>query len=56
MSDPRQIVPVKREKIPRVEVYWTAVTYRTVAIYLLLLFAIIIAALYTFIRNGTPKP
>lgn len=47
MSEPRQIVPVKREKIPRVEVYWTAVTYRTVAIYVLMLFAIIIAALYT---------
>ncbi len=35
-----------RQKINRVEVYWTTVTYRTVAIYLLMLFAIILAVLY----------
>ena len=28
------------------EVYWKAVTYRTVAIYLLMIFAIVIAILY----------
>lgn len=47
MADPRQIAPGKREKIPRIEVYWTAVTYRTVAIYVVLVFAIGLAALYT---------
>jgi hypothetical protein len=43
---PRQLAPTKRDKIPRVEVYWTAVTYRTVAIYLLLIVAVLGAALY----------
>ena len=35
-----------RQKINRVEVYWTTVTYRTVALYLLMLFAIILAVFY----------
>jgi hypothetical protein len=43
---PRQLASTKRDKIPRVEVYWTAVTYRTVAIYLLLIVAVLGAALY----------
>jgi hypothetical protein len=47
MSDPRQIAPAKQEKIPRVEVYWTAVTYRTVMIYAFMLFAVIVATVYT---------
>jgi hypothetical protein len=38
-------------KIQRVEVYWTAVTYKTVAIYLLLLAAIIFSALYIALPN-----
>ena len=46
MPAPRQLAPTKRDKIPRVEVYWTAVTYRTVAIYLLLIVAVLGAALY----------
>ena len=33
-------------KIHRVEVYWTAVTYKTVAIYMALIAAIIFSALY----------
>jgi hypothetical protein len=33
-------------KVPRVEVYWTAVTYKTVVIYGLLLLAILLAASY----------
>ena len=37
---------VQRPKISSVEVYWKAVTYRTVAIYLLLIFAIVMATLY----------
>ncbi len=35
-----------RPKISRIEVYWTAVTYKTVAIYLVLIFAIVMATLY----------
>lgn len=46
MPAPRQLASTKRDKIPRVEVYWTAVTYRTVAIYLLLIVAVLGAALY----------
>jgi hypothetical protein len=38
--------PQQAPKIHRVEVYWHAVTYKTVAIYGLLLFVIIIAGLY----------
>ena len=37
---------VQRPKISSVEVYWKAVTYRTVAIYLLLIFAVVMATLY----------
>jgi hypothetical protein len=36
----------KRPKISSIEVYWRAVTYRTVAIYVLLIFAVVLAALY----------
>jgi FecR protein len=46
MYGPRQAAPPKPEKIPRVEVYWTAVTYRTVALYLVMIFAVILATLY----------
>ncbi len=35
-----------KPKISRVEVYWTTVTYRTVAVYAVLLFAIVMATLY----------
>jgi hypothetical protein len=35
-----------RQKTSHVEVYWKAVTYRTVAIYLLLIFAVVMATLY----------
>jgi hypothetical protein len=34
------------QKIPRVEVYWHAVTYRTVAMYAIVLGVILFAALY----------
>jgi hypothetical protein len=37
---------VPRPKISRVEVYWTNVTYRTVTIYLIMIFAISLAVLY----------
>ena len=37
---------LQRPKISSIEVYWKAVTYRTVAIYLLLIFAIVMATLY----------
>ncbi|HEX4642599.1 MAG TPA: FecR domain-containing protein [Candidatus Acidoferrales bacterium] len=35
-----------RQKISPVEIYWKAVTYRTVAVYLLLIFAVVLATLY----------
>src|ERR1043166_3956187 len=46
MPDSRQIAPLKQDKIPRIEVYWTAVTYRTVIIYLPLIIAVLLAAAY----------
>ncbi len=45
MSGERQPGATK-PKISRVEVYWTTVTYRTVAVYLVLIFAIVMATLY----------
>ncbi|MGA7919714.1 MAG: hypothetical protein WCA38_08575, partial [Candidatus Acidiferrales bacterium] len=39
-------VPVEKPKISRVEVYWHTVTYKTVAVYILLLFTIISAVMY----------
>src|SRR4030088_1234328 len=38
--------PAGHQKIHRVEVYWTAVTYKTVAMYVLLAAAILFSALY----------
>ena len=35
-----------RQKISSVEIYWKTVTYRTVAMYLLLVFAVVMAVLY----------
>ncbi len=35
-----------RQKISSVEIYWKAVTYRTVAVYVLLVFAVVMAILY----------
>src|ERR1700730_5586606 len=37
---------VQRPKISTVEVYWRTVTYRTVAVYLLLILAVVMATLY----------
>src|SRR6266699_2474154 len=37
---------VQRQKISTVEVYWKTVTYRTVAIYVLLVLAVVMATLY----------
>ncbi len=45
MHDTRQREP-PRPKISRVEVYWTTVTYRTVAVYVGLLFLIVLGVLY----------
>lgn len=42
--DPRHTQP--HQKVPRVEVYWTAVTYRTVILYILLALAIIFGGVY----------
>ncbi len=46
MSNPRQAAPPKHDHIPRVEVYWTAVTYRSVAIYVSLLLAVVFVTVY----------
>ena len=45
--------PQQVPKIHRVEVYWHAVTYKTVGIYLSLLFVIVIAGLYVAFPNWT---
>ncbi len=45
--------PAAPPKIHRVEVYWHAVTYKTVAIYILVLFVIVIAGLYVMIPDWT---
>jgi hypothetical protein len=37
---------VPRQKISPVEIYWKTVTYKTVAVYLLLIFAVVIAIFY----------
>src|SRR5947207_14535259 len=46
MLDTRQTVPLRRDKIPRVEIYWNAVSYRSLAIYVLLIVASTVAVLY----------
>ena len=46
MSIPRQTDPAKQARMPRVEVYWHAVTYRSVIVYVLLLLTIGVAASY----------
>src|ERR1700691_3724928 len=38
--------PVPQRKISRIEAYWTAVTYKTVGMYLLLVLAVVLATLY----------
>jgi hypothetical protein len=48
---PRQQSPPAQPKIHRVEVYWTAVTYKTVAVYVLLIVAIILGALSITLPN-----
>jgi len=45
--------PQPTPRIRHVEVYWHAVTYKTVAIYLSLLFVIIIAGMYVAMPNWT---
>jgi hypothetical protein len=46
MNTPRQTGPIQQLKKQRVEVYWTTVTYRSVAIYLFLILAIVAAAFF----------
>jgi hypothetical protein len=46
MHDTRQTGPVRHDKVPRVEIYWTAVTYRSVAIYGVLIAFSVMAVLY----------
>ena len=46
MSVPRQPDSAKQARTPRVEVYWHAVSYRSVAIYISLILTIFLAAFY----------
>ena len=48
--DPKHPSPTLH-KTPRVEVYWTTVTYKTVALYIILLVAIVGAVLYLSVPN-----
>jgi hypothetical protein len=48
MPDTRQAGSVRHDKVPRVEVYWTAVTYRSVILYSLLIGISLAAVLYLF--------
>ena len=46
----KQLEP-PRPKVSRLEVYWTAVTYKTVAIYSVLIFIIVMATLYLIVPD-----
>jgi hypothetical protein len=46
MDSPRPQAGTKQAKISNVQIYWTNITYRTVAVYLCLFFAIVMGALY----------
>jgi hypothetical protein len=46
MLETRQAGPLRHEKAPRVEIYWHAVTYRTVLVYMILIVACVAATLY----------
>jgi hypothetical protein len=46
MHDTRQAAPAKHDKAPRIEVYWHAVTYRSLAVYMCLIIASILATFY----------
>jgi hypothetical protein len=46
MFDSRQSGPVKQSKVPAIAVAWTTITYRTVAVYVMLVVVIICAAVY----------
>ena len=46
MHDSRQPGSAKHAKGPAIEVYWTTITYRTVALYVLLVIVILCAGVY----------
>ena len=48
MADTRQVGPHRGDKHPRVDIYWTTVSYRSVALYGLLVVASLMAILYLF--------
>ena len=48
MSDTRQTGPLRHDKVPRVEIYWTAVTYRSFILYGSLIAVSLAAILYLF--------
>ena len=45
MSEDRNLVTSK-PRVRRVEVYWTTITYKTVALYLALVFGLVMVTLY----------
>lgn len=50
MHNNKQLEPA-RPKVSRLEVYWTTVTYKTVAIYAVLIFIIVMATLYLIVPD-----
>ena len=46
MSDSKLTTTAEKPKISRVEVYWHTVTYRTVALYIIVIMAIVLSATY----------
>jgi hypothetical protein len=51
-TDPnRAPAPSAQQKVPRVEVYWTTVTYKTVAVYVALVVAIIFFGFYLIVPD-----
>jgi hypothetical protein len=51
IENQRPSAPAAPPKIHRVEVYWTAVTYKTVAVYIVLFVAIVLSVLYIVVPN-----
>jgi hypothetical protein len=52
LTDPRH-PDGQKSKIAPVQIYWTTVTYKTVAIYVVLIFAIVMLALYVALPDWT---
>ena len=46
MPHARQTGPIKQDKSPRIEIYWTTVTYRTLVVYVILILGVVLGALF----------